>query len=136
LRRQTLSCPSALARPYRPLAKNRRCQPRKARLPPSSKRWPVKTLADRSGRRLRLGHVQATTVEALRRLKRHQGGQSSRGGKAERTVYRVTARLVAAKVEDDSDIHLVIADPRTGGTLISELPALGCTRARPIRRAC
>jgi hypothetical protein len=96
----------------------------------------VKTLADRSGRRLRLGHVQATTVEALRRLKRHQGGQSSRGGKAERTVYRVTARPVAAKVEDDSDIHLVIAAPRTGGTLISGCQRSAAPEARAIRRAC
>jgi len=39
----------------------------------------------------------------------------------------VSAVLIAAKVEDDSDIHLVIADPHTGGTLIAELPALGCT---------
>jgi hypothetical protein len=39
----------------------------------------------------------------------------------------VAARLVAAKVEDDSDIHLVVADPRTGGTMIVELPALGCS---------
>jgi hypothetical protein len=90
-------------------------------------RWPVKTLADRSGRRLNLSRVQPATVEALLRLRVHQGGQSSRGGKAERTVYRVTGRLIAAKVEDDSDIHFVIQDPRTGRMMIAELPALGCT---------
>jgi hypothetical protein len=93
-----------------------------------AKRWPVKTLADPAGRGLRLDRVQATTIEALRRLPAQPGGESWRGGTVERTVYRVAARLVAAKViEDDSDIHLVIADPKTGGSLIAELPAFGCT---------
>src|SRR5207253_7062084 len=94
----------------------------------SAKRWPVKTLADPAGRGLRLDRVQATTIEALRRLPARPGDESSRGGTVERTVYRVAARLVAAKViGDDSDIHLVIADPETGGSMIAELPAFGCT---------
>jgi hypothetical protein len=92
------------------------------------KRWPVKTLADPAGRRLRLDRVQATTIEALRHDPFRPGGQSSRGGIVERTVYRVAAVLVAAKViEEDSDIHLVIADPQTGRSMIAELPAFGCT---------
>jgi hypothetical protein len=92
------------------------------------KRWPVKTLADPAGPGLRLDRVQATTIEALRRLPARPGGESSRGDTVERTVYRVAARLVAAKViEDDSDIHLVIADPKTDGPMIAELPAFGCT---------
>jgi len=92
------------------------------------KRWPVKTLADPAGRGLRLDRVQATTIEALRRLPPRPGGESTRGDTVERTVYRVAARLVAAKViEEDSDIHLVIADPKTGGSMIAELPAFSCT---------
>jgi hypothetical protein len=92
------------------------------------KRWPVKTLADPAGPGLRLDRVQTTTIEALRRLPARPGGESTRGDRVERTVYRVAARLVAAKViEDDSDIHLVIADPKTGGSMIAELPAFGCT---------
>jgi len=58
------------------------------------KRWPVKTLADPAGRRLRLDRVQATTIEALRHDPFRPGGQSSRGGIVERTVYRVAAVLV------------------------------------------
>ena len=93
-----------------------------------AERWPVKTLADPAGRGLSLGRAQATTIETLRQLPARPGGESSRGGTVERTVYRVAARLVAAKViEDDSDIHLVIADPETGGSMIAELPAFGCT---------
>jgi hypothetical protein len=40
----------------------------------------------------------------------------------------VRAKLVEMKLEDDSDIHLVIADPtRTGATMIAEFPAKSCT---------
>ena len=91
-------------------------------------RLPVKTLADPAGRALRLGRVQATTIEALRHLPPRPGGRSSRGAPVERTVYRVGARLVAAKViDEDSDIHLVIADPKSDETMIAELPAFSCT---------
>ena len=101
-----------------------------------AERWPVKTLTDPAGRGLRLDLVQATTIEALRGLPARPGGESFRGGTVERTVYRVAARLVAAKaIEEDSDIHLVIADPQTGGSMIAELPAFRCTvgATRPAR---
>jgi hypothetical protein len=40
----------------------------------------------------------------------------------------VRAKLVEMKLEDDSDIHLVIADPtRTGASMIAELPSPSCT---------
>jgi hypothetical protein len=45
----------------------------------------------------------------------------------ETTTYRVHGRLVESKFEEDSDFHLVIADPRTGGTMIVEFPAFYCT---------
>jgi hypothetical protein len=35
--------------------------------------------------------------------------------------------MVQAKFEDDSDFHLVVADSRTGGTMIVEFPASYCT---------
>src|SRR5207248_165698 len=100
------------------------------------KRWPVKTLADPGGRGLRLDLLQATTIDVLRQLPARPGGESSRGGTVERTVYRVAARLVAAKViGEDSDIHLVIADPKTGGPLAPGPPSLILPRraTRPAR---
>lgn len=55
---------------------------------------------------------------------------------SEQTVYRVTARLVKAKVEfepssgkGDEDIHLVIADLSSGQTMIAEFPKLPCAPA-------
>jgi hypothetical protein len=92
-----------------------------------TERWSVKTLADPAGRRLALS-PKAATVRSLRRksvpgylgLRRHLG--------VERTTFRVHARLVEMKLEADSDIHLVIADPtRTGATMIAELPSASCT---------
>ena len=46
------------------------------------------------------------------------------------------AKLVEMKLEADSDIHLVIADPtRSGATLIAEFPLATCTtRATPRAR--
>jgi hypothetical protein len=90
-------------------------------------RWSVKTLADPAGRLLSL-QPRAATVRGLRSkqapaylsLRRIQG--------VEHTTYRVQASLVEMKLEDDSDIHLVIADPRSGGqTMIAEFPAATCT---------
>src|SRR5689334_15089410 len=89
-------------------------------------RWSVKTLADPAGRRLTLS-PRAATVRALRRkqvpgylgLRRHFG--------VERTTFRVRAKLVEMKLEADSDIHLVVADPnRTSVTMIAELPSSSC----------
>jgi hypothetical protein len=90
-------------------------------------RWSVKTLADPAGRTLTLS-PKATTIRALRNrtVPGYLGLRRSRG--VERTTFRVRAKLVEMKLEDDSDIHLVIADPtRTGATLIAEFPAKSCT---------
>jgi hypothetical protein len=98
-------------------------------------RWSVKTLADPAGRRLTLS-PKATTIRALRRatVPGYLGLRRGRG--VERTTFRVHAKLVEMKLEDDSDIHLVIADPsRTGAAMIAELPAKSCTAgATPIAR--
>jgi hypothetical protein len=53
----------------------------------------------------------------------------------ETTTYRVHARMVESKLEEDSDFHLVIADPRTGGTMIVEFSANYCTlTTKPVLR--
>jgi hypothetical protein len=44
----------------------------------------------------------------------------------ETTTYRVHARLVEYKLEDDSDIHVVIRRLHGHGTMIVELPAKSC----------
>ena len=96
-------------------------------------RWPVKTLTDSRGRFVDF-RARRTTVAALRRLPAPATlGRRIRG--VETTVYRVRVRLLAFKLEADDDIHLVIADPQTGGTMIAESPAPACTRgAAPVAR--
>jgi hypothetical protein len=90
-------------------------------------RWSVKTLADPAGRVLRL-RPKATTIRALRRAQATGYLGLRRGRGIERTTFRMRAKLVEMKLEDDSDIHLVIADPsRTGATMIAEFPSKSCT---------
>jgi hypothetical protein len=93
-----------------------------------SERWAVKTLTDPAVSKITLAHVKATDVEAMRHLKVpfHLKTTSARRLGAERTVYRLTATLMAMKREDDSDIHLVVADPTRGGSMIVEFPASFC----------
>jgi hypothetical protein len=104
-------------------------------------RWAVKTLADPSARRVSL-FPRPTTIRALRKkqVPGYLGLRRLRG--VERTTYRVRASLVEMKLEDDSDIHLVIADPSNSrATMIAEFPAASCTAGasrtarRKMRRA-
>jgi hypothetical protein len=88
-------------------------------------RWGVKTLADTLARKINFT-PKATSIRTLRSrtgplgLRRHPG--------VERRTFRLRAALVEMKLEQDSDIHLVIADPRDSGlTMIVEFPAASCT---------
>ena len=91
-------------------------------------RWSVKTLQDPAGRALNLSRGTKTTVPKLRALPVRRGPGGSRGRGVESTVYEVRARLVEAKIEEDSDIHLVIRSLTSSGTMIVELPlAPSCT---------
>lgn len=91
-------------------------------------RWTVKTLQDQAGRTLDLAKVVKTTVPKLRALPVKRGPGASRGNGVESTVYQVRARLVSAKLEDDSDIYLVIRGPARAGTMNVEFPlASSCT---------
>ena len=94
-----------------------------------SERWAVKTLTDPAAGKINFTKVKPTSVEGLRHLKvpKNLKATSLRRTGAERTVYSVNALLMSMKREDDSDIHLVIADPKLGGSMIVELPSSTCT---------
>ena len=89
-------------------------------------RWPVKTLADPDAPHVHLT-PKPTTIARLRRLTVVIGIEGTRGLGTERTTFRVHARMLEFKFEPDDDIHLVIADPLTGETMIAEFPAPICT---------
>jgi hypothetical protein len=98
-------------------------------------RWPVKILGDPMASQVKLT-PHPSSVRGLRRLRVPPSlPQRARNRPVETSTYRVHARLVESRFEDDSDFHLVIADPRTGGTMIVEFPAVYCTlTAKPALR--
>jgi hypothetical protein len=98
-----------------------------------SERWAVKTLTDPSASKIDFAKVKSTSIEGLRHLKvpKNLKATSLRRTGAERTVYSVSALLMSMKREDDSDIHLVITDPKLGGSMIVEFPSDACDTAAP-----
>lgn len=96
-----------------------------------TERWAVKTLADPSAKDIDFKKIYRSSVNQLRALP-VPGGKTGRNDPRERPdefrVFQVNAELVSAKSEEDSDIHLVIADPSNkSNTMIVELPSDGCT---------
>lgn len=88
-------------------------------------RWNVKTLQDGRADEVNF-HSKKTTVSALIR-KRRPSRLRARNRGVETTTYRLRARLMDAKLEDDSDVHLVISDPaHVARTMIVEFPDSGC----------
>lgn len=91
-------------------------------------RWPVKVLLDDDTALVDLT-PRPTTVAALAALPAPSGTREQRRRHAlERLTFRVRAILVSHHVsDDDSDIHLVLADPaRPGVTMVAEIPDSAC----------
>jgi Excalibur calcium-binding domain len=92
-------------------------------------RWAVKTLSDPDARKVDF-HPRPTTVDKLRAL-RKPGDLGTRRLAREKRTYKLKARLIEAKQEDDRDIHLVIADLKHAShTMIVEFPDTTCPGAR------
>jgi hypothetical protein len=89
--------------------------------------WAVKTLSDPAALEVDLT-PRPTTVGTLAAL-RPPGNIGTRMPGAEMRTWRIQVRLLWQKLEGDSDVHLVVADRRTGQTMIVELPAAGCVGA-------
>jgi hypothetical protein len=98
----------------------------------------VKTMTDPAAKqRWASGRPVATTIHALvhrTRPKRLRASTPRQRG-AERTIFRVEARLVAAKASDsssrsgDGDIRVAISDPSTGETMMAAFPDPTCAPA-------
>jgi hypothetical protein len=98
-------------------------------------RQTVKTLTDDGASRVNFTPM-ASTVSDLRALEAPDVGRHVPRQPGEFSSYRIKVRLRSFKVEDDSDIHLVVADPTDSSkTMIVELPNASCTRrAEPAAR--
>lgn len=99
-------------------------------------RWGVKTLSDPD--RINVDFdPQLTTVQALRTRDDQPSTlhtDSPRIWPVEKKTYTVKARVISAKIEDDSDIHLVISQRNaTSRKMIVEFPAPACV-ASPFKR--
>lgn len=89
-------------------------------------RWPVKVLSEADASEVDTTPEDAT-VEELRELPRPVELQRSLRAPAERQVYRVSADLIGWTSEQDSDLHLVLAEPGDRAeTIIAEIPAADC----------
>jgi hypothetical protein len=94
-------------------------------------RWGVKTLSDAAVDEVKKTPKRASVDElTAEQPPPTVGGELPRTGTVERTIWRITAELRQARhvaeKGGDRDIHLVVADPDSGRTMIVELPDVGC----------
>jgi hypothetical protein len=92
-------------------------------------RWPVKTLADKDRGRVDLKPID-TTVAKLGAIPIHEipYPYDRRIAPEEFHVFRIKARLLKIKREQDSDLHLLVADlSEPDKRMIVEIPAPECT---------
>lgn len=86
-------------------------------------RWAVKTLSDVGAGAVNLANVQQTTVRDLNQFPAHCSSlPSARTFAEEFQVYEVVARITLARLEDDRDYHIALADPDDpGATIVTEV---------------
>jgi hypothetical protein len=72
-----------------------------------------------------------TTISALRRLRAPATLGPARVRGAETATYRVVARLLAARTDATGGLVIVVADPVTGGSLVTTIPSRDCLTAVP-----
>src|SRR3954452_19202559 len=83
-------------------------------------RWGVKTLSDPAADSVDLV-PRPTTVDALGRIPAPAiTERTPRLPGVETRTFRVRTNLVAERRQRDHDIHLIVADPATGRTMITE----------------
>ena len=99
-------------------------------------RWPVKTGSDADRFKVDKTAI-VTTIQHLRSLKAPSsfaGFQRRRFRGAERHTWQLDrVRLTAYRIEDDSDIHLVIRNA-AGKTMIAEIPSPRCVSRKSLWR--
>jgi hypothetical protein len=94
-------------------------------------RWDVQTLADKAANKIDFKDVNnSSSVNQLIAFP-VPGGKTGRNMPRtqpyEFKVYKIKVNLTDAKMEDDSDVHLVAAQPgQPSHTMIIEFPAHGC----------
>jgi hypothetical protein len=110
-----------------------------AKHPPSAKaaatcgveRWAVKTLSDKRVKRVDFRPHNSSIGRLRKKEAPDIGANTPRIDGVETTDYRVRARLIEFKLEEDRDVHLVIGVPSAPAkTMIVEFPDTSCPGAR------
>jgi hypothetical protein len=95
-----------------------------------TERWSVKTLSDADRDRVDFSPKEATVGWLVSQERPDQAPADERIGPIERQTYKVRARLISYKLEQDRDFHIVIADVEDSGkTMIAEIPSPDCAGA-------
>jgi hypothetical protein len=89
--------------------------------------WSLKTLSDPQRRLVNL-HPRNTSIAAINALPMPHPTPRTRNTGFERRTYRVTAQIVSFKLEDDSDIHLILY--WASRYMIAEMPSAACLPPR------
>lgn len=93
-------------------------------------RWPVKTLSDPKARDVNFTPHDTSIGRLRNKPDPHTTSSTPRIDGVETTTYRVKARLIEFKREDDHDIHLVISvSSAPSKTMIVEFPDTSCNGA-------
>ena len=117
--------------------------PRSAAQPPSAQiaaacgeeRWPVKTLSDPRENLVNYKPHDSSIGRLRKKPHPHVGPNTKRIEGVETTNYRVAARLIEMKLEDDRDIHLVVSVPSAPAkTMMSSSPIRPAMAPRAHRR--
>jgi hypothetical protein len=85
--------------------------------------WPLKTLSDPQRKLVKL-RPRNTTIAAIDALPMPPSAPTTRSTGFQRRVWRVVAQIVQFKLEEDSDIHLILFEK--GHYLIAEMPLGSC----------
>jgi hypothetical protein len=95
-----------------------------------TERWAVKTLSDASAAGVNFAATPVTVDWLVTQAQPAVLPEDQRISPVEDQAYVVTARLVGFKLEDDEDIHIVIADLNNPAeTMIVEIPSSDCSGA-------
>lgn len=86
-------------------------------------RWPVKTLSDSDAGRINLTPVPASVRELTALATPRSRPRASRVPPVELRTYSLRVQVVEFKLEEDDDVHVVVADPADPNTtMIIEFP--------------
>ena len=95
-----------------------------------TERWPIKTLSDADHNKVDFTPKEATVGWLISQERLSPSPPDQRIGPIETQTYKVRARLITYKLEEDGDFHIVIADVEDPSkTMIAEIPSPDCAGA-------